>query len=534
MEMPASGISTSDLREYLYVIWRGKWFVILFVSIATIGAVAASIFLSTPVYSTGTDLLQRRSGLEKAFMGSDVFEQLSYDPERAMQTNAELVKSPEVVKAVSLRLGDELDGQDPLGMVNVSPITKADILRISATGTNPQLAADVANAFAEEFINWRKNVDRGVLAAAREPIEAQLRLIPPDQQTASNYGVLVDKLETLKLVESMQNGNLEVVKAAVTPTSPISPKPRLTGVAVFFVSLILSVSALLLRKQFDNRVRSAEEVTKKVDKPILAAVPKTHASYDGDLVTMSNPTGISAEAYRLLKTNLGYIQPDSDIKTIMVTSPEPGEGKSTTVANLAVTLARAGQRVIILEADLRRPMLARYLDLDNSVGLTNAITGNCSLRESLQLIDSERLAYASSTAILADGAIPDVMFKSLNGVKPIYCATSGPMPPNPGELAASDRVGKLIAEARTYADIVLIDAPPLGVVGDAASMASRVDGIVIVVRLSQTAKKSLDDINDFIESVPGNVLGMVVTSSDASGSGYAYSSYGGYYEAGTD
>ena len=528
MENPATGVSISDLRGYLRVLWRNKWLLAIASLITAALAVGATIAFTTPKYEAYTDLLERRSGLDRAFIGTDLFSELGYQPDRVIDTDVELVKSPEVVNRVTDRLGNELGATSPAGITSVSPLNKTDILRISATSENPQIAADVANAFAEEFINWRKQADQNVLTAAREPVEAQVNATPPDQQDSASYRALIDKLDSLKLVEMMQTGDLEVVKPAGVPGSPVSPKPLMTGTLVFFVTLLLGIVLVLLKDRFDTRVRSADEITEKIDKPILATVPQIPSSSNGFPVTLSNPTGGCSEAYRLLKTNLGYIQPDRQIKTIMVTSPEPGEGKSTTIANLAITLARAGQRVIILEGDLRRPMLSTYLGLDNSVGFTNAITGACSLRESLQMIEAERLSYSAASSYRAEGSTHDRMFQSMNGIKPIYCATSGPLPPNPGELAASDRVGGLIAEAREYADIVLIDAPPLGLVGDAAGLASKVDGIVLVLRLMQTSRKSLDEIGTFISTVPGNVLGLVVTNASAS-NGYGYESYGGYY-----
>ena len=210
----------------------------------------------------------------------------------------------------------------------------------------------------------------------------------------------------------------------------------------------------------------------------------------------------------------------------MITSAQQGEGKTTTIANLAVTMARAGQRVIILDGDMRRPMLHRYLKLDNSVGLTNVIAGNCTLRESLQMIEAQDLALFSGGG-MRDTAMSGFAAASTNGVKPIYCATVGPLPPNPGELISSEKFSSLIAEACQYADIVLVDAPPLGAVGDAASMASKVDGVVVIVRLAETSKKSLGLINHFIETVPTRVMGVVVTNATADGSGYGYK--GSYY-----
>lgn len=529
MEVPSDMASAPELREQLGVVWRHKWIVTLSIVIITTAATAATIFFSTPKYKSSTELLQRRSGLEKALIGSDIFQQTSYQPEREMQTAAELVVSPEVEAAVSNELGDRLAGRRPSSMINVSVVNKADILRITATDADPQLAADVSNSFARNYINWRLQVDHDVLQQARAPIEAQIQATPADQQESTSYRVLKEKLETLKLIETMQTGNLEIVKPAVPAATPVSPKPLQTGVIAFLVSIIFGIGSVFLVERLDNRIRKSEEITKRINKPILASVPKI-PSGNGALVTISNPSGACSESFRILKTNLSYAQPDNDIKSIMITSPEPGEGKSTTIANLAVTMARAGQRVIVLEGDLRRPVLSQYMGLDDSVGVSSVIAGNCSLREALQLIEAREFSVQNNN----DASVSNSSgyLKSTNGIKPIYCATAGPLPPNPGELVASEKMGAIIKEASKYADVVLVDAPPFGVVGDATSIASKVDGVVFVVKLDQTEKKSLDLIKSFMETIPSNVLGIVITNagdSRAYGSGYSYYQYKSYH-----
>lgn len=524
MEDYSSSVEVSDLRKYLRIIWRRKWLVIVPVLIITIGAYVATSLYSTPLYQSSAELLQRSSGLDKALLGSDVFQQ-SYSPERDMQTASELVKSPQVASAVAASMGEQLGDRDPASMVNVSVIGKSDILRITITDTDAQRAADVANSFANEYINWRRGVDQEVLQAARIPLETQVLNTPPELQESASYKVLKDKLETLKLIESIQTGNLELVKPATIATSPFSPKPMRTAIMALIASLAFGVGLAFIMEHLDTKVRSTGEISAVIQKPVLAAVPKMSANNNGSLETLANPSGASSESFRLLKTNLGYIEPDREIKSIMVTSAHAGEGKTTTIANLAVTMARAGQRVIVLDGDMRRPMLHHYMGIDNSIGLTNVIAGSCTLRESLQMIDAQDLAISSSN-LMANTAIPGFS-ASTNGVKPIYCATVGPIPPNPGELISSEKFGSLIDEARQYADIVLVDAPPLGAVGDAASMASKVDGVVVVVRIAQTPKKSLGLINHFIETVPTCVMGLVVTNASAEGSAYGYS--GAYY-----
>ncbi|MHB1412283.1 MAG: tyrosine-protein kinase domain-containing protein [Thermoleophilia bacterium] len=520
MDAPNLGNSASEFREFLGVIWRYRWLVIISVVVITAAAVGSSVFLSTPKYQASTDLLQRNTGINQAIVGSDIFGASSDTPERRLDTAIELVKSPDVLQAVTTAVGSDRIGNRSLeDMLNVSLVGQTDVFRITVIDRDPQLAADLANAFATSYISWRQQVDRNAIEQARQPIEAQLNAIPADQRDSGNYKSLSDKLESLKLVESMQTTDEEIVKKAVANSSPVSPRPVRTGAFALAVSLVIGIGAVFTVDKLDTRVRSVDEITRRIDKPILASVPKLPSGES--MVTLEYPASPAAEAFRLLKTNMGYAKPDKQIKSIMVTSAEPSEGKSTTIANLAVTLARAGQRVIVLEGDLRRPRLSEYLQLENRMGLTNAIAGNASLRESLQMIEAKDLAIAVES--LGD-ELRDLPAASMNGVKPIYCATSGPLPPNPGELAASEKFGALINEACEYADIVLVDVPPVGAVGDAVSLAGKIDGIIVVIKLGQTSKKSLRLMHDFIETVPSNVLGLVVTNADTAGK------YGGSYD----
>mgnify|MGYP001618361097 CR=1 FL=1 len=531
----------TNLRSYLNVLWRRKWIVVCSVVMITSLAVGATLLFITPEYKSSAELLQRRAGLDKILLGSDVFQESGVQPDREIQTAAELVKSPEVVSAVNIKLADRLGGRDAASLVDVKPVNKTDILRITATDPDSQLAADVANTFARKYIDWQQSVDKDVLAQARIPIAAQVASIPEERRNSATYQVLADKLETLKLVEAMQVGNLQIVKTAFASSSPASPKLPQTAAIALTISFFTGIGLVFLLEHFDTRIRSTEEITRNLNEPVLGTIPH-ESSNSGTLTTIANPSSVGAEAFRLLKTNLSYIEPDREIKSIVITSAGPLEGKTTTIANLAITLARGGQRVTILEADFRRPKLPEYLSLDNNIGLTNAIMGKFQLRDVLQMIDvkDRTLSQLSMTkkekyrqrSVNVDEYGDSIDAVSFNGVKPVYCATSGSIPPNPGELVSSEKFYSLITEAREHSDFVLIDTPPIGVVGDAASMAAKVDGVIMVLRMAKTSKKSFELIRDFSNSIPCNILGVVITDANAPGSNnyrYGGSYYGSYY-----
>ncbi|MHB1270594.1 MAG: YveK family protein, partial [Thermoleophilia bacterium] len=343
MEESSFESEISDLREYLALFWQRKWFIILPVVLITIAAYFGSVLFITPKYQSTAELLHRDSGLDKTMLGTDIFKNNS--PDREMQTASEMVTSPQVASAVSASIGERLGTRNPISMLSVEVNSKTDILWITTTDTDAQLAADVANSIATEFINWRRGVDQEVLREARIPLEAQVSSIPPEQRESANYKVITDKLETLKLIESMQTGNFEIIKPATVGASPVSPKPMRTSLLAFIASLALGVGMVFVAENLDTKVRNTDEISKALQQPILASIPKMNASKSESLETISNPSGACSESFRLLKTNLSYIEPDREIKSIMITSAQQGEGKTTTIANLAVTMARAGQRV---------------------------------------------------------------------------------------------------------------------------------------------------------------------------------------------
>ena len=513
-----------DLVQYWHVIWRRKWLILLVIGVVTSLAVAVPMYFMTPKYQSSTEILQRRMGIDKAFLGTDVFTDVSSQPDRDIQTAADLVKSPDVVAAVTSELGDRLNGAPADSMVSADVVNKVDLMDITATSTDPQLASDVANSFANNYITWRQSSDQAALTAARVPVENQINAIPIEQRGSPSYQALVDKLNSLKLAEAMQVGNLQIVKPAVPSTTAVSPKPTRNGLIGLITSVFLGIGLVFFMERFDTKIRSAGEVTARIDKPILTSVPhEPKLNGKGNIVTIAQPKAACAEAYRLLRTNLSFINPDSRARKIMVTSPGPVEGKSTTIANLAVTMAQSGKAVTILELDFRRPSLAKRLNLTGEIGVTNLLAGTHKLEDAIQVIAAEKLKVESGKA--GEG------ITGQEGVKDIFCVTCGPIPPNPSELAASDAVGAIIDEAAGFSDFILIDTPPLGVVGDAASLAPRVDGTLLVVRMAKTDKKTFSNAQEVLRNMPGNLMGIVITDADAGGS-YGYGYYGGYYKYG--
>jgi Mrp family chromosome partitioning ATPase len=284
---------------------------------------------------------------------------------------------------------------------------------------------------------------------------------------------------------------------------------------------------------FDRRIKDEETLEREFGFPVLASVPKvgrrwipreSHGFHT--VIGFSDSQSSFLEAFRTLRSNLRFYQLDKKNQTLVVTSGLPQEGKTVTVVNLGLSLALSGARVILLEADLRQPMLHKYLQLDTRVGVSSILAGSSSFGDALQLVKVSNFISDPNLSSEADSRETTLQ-------KDLLCMTSGPLPPNPAELLSSPRMQKLISTAATYAEYVIIDTPPLLLVSDALDLARVADGILIATRVGRTTTDDARDIRTMIERSGSRVLGLVANGVGKK-RGYYRSRYRGYYTAAED
>jgi Mrp family chromosome partitioning ATPase len=274
-------------------------------------------------------------------------------------------------------------------------------------------------------------------------------------------------------------------------------------------------------------VRTAQEIGERLGGlPLLARIPTPSRRLQRDqrLVMAEEPTGVQAEAFRMLRTNLDFATLGRDVRSIMVTSAVEQEGKSTTVANLAVALARAGQRVVLVDLDLRRPFVEKFFKLEGP-GVTQVALGHVSLDEALSPVAI--MDARSPGAAKANGNGNGNHGGAVKGVLEVL--PSGPIPPDPGEFVGTAALTEILEQLRHRADIVLVDAPPTLHVGDAMTLSTKVDGILVVTRMKVVRRHMLAELGRILAGSPTPVLGFIVTGAseeEGYGSGYGY---GGYY-----
>lgn len=325
----------------------------------------------------------------------------------------------------------------------------------------------------------------------------------PVQSAALAQAVATSLIGAVDSLEKPKKGgtspvSLSVTKPAIAPTGPSAPNTKMNLLLGLLAGLALGVGAALLRATLDNRIRGEADLRRVTDAPLLGGIAFDQDATRKPLLTQAAPQSPRAESFRQLRTNLQFANVSGRAQTVLVTSSLPGEGKSTTATNLAIALAQAGQSVCLIDADLRRPMVNEYLGLDRHVGLTSALVGSVDLNDVLQPWGEDNL----------------------------YVLASGPIPPNPSELLGSEQMKRLIVRLESSFDMVVIDAPPLLPVTDAAVLAQHVGGVVVVAGSQKLKIQDLEKSLTALEMVNANIFGVVLNRLPVKGpDAYAY----GYY-----
>ncbi len=500
-----------ELRDYLRVLRRR----LRLIALATLVVVATSLvasFLQTPVYEGTAQILLQPRSTESPF---DEQTRQRGDPTRAVQTEIEVMKSEPVRAEVKRQLG-------AAPAVSATPVGQTDVIEVKAQSTDRQQAAAIANAYANAYIGFRRNqaVD-DVLAAGTQiqrkitDLQGQIDAIrvpppsaqnpnpasPPERQALIEQQVLFkQRLSQLQVDAALKTGGAQLVTSASAPSSPIKPTPIRTGGVALAVGLIFGVGLAFLFEYLDDTIKTKDDLERATQGlPSLGIIPAVAGWKERKLpklVSLSDPQAPSAEAYRSLRTSIQFMGLDRPLRTIQVTSPSAGEGKTTTIANLGVALAQTGLRVVIVSCDLRRPRVHDFFGIVNGVGFTSVLLGQVPVSSVLQ---------------------------PLHGIDGLKLVVSGPIPPNPSELLAGRRAVEALAALQAVADIVLIDSPPVLPVTDAAVLGTRVDATLLVARAGITTRRELHRAQEVLRQVDARLIGTVLNGATGEGAyGYTY------------
>jgi Mrp family chromosome partitioning ATPase/capsular polysaccharide biosynthesis protein len=494
--------------------------------LTTVAVTGAALYQSSrqpALYSASSAVLLKYQNLASGLTGIQDLSTVYQDPQRVAQTQTQIAMSPDVANRVVKTAGiPGLTAGSFLGSANVTASTDADILNFNVIYGDPETAARLSSIHAREFIQHRRELDTASIVAARKELLGRIAEL---DRTGFQGSRLVEQLseteQQLRTMEALQTANASLLRPA-SGAAQIQPRTRRAVVLGVMLGLMLGIGAAFARDALDTRVRSSTEVADGLHTTLLARIaePPRSLRRRNRLAMIAAPHGAHAEAFRMLRANLEFVNLDRGARSIMVTSAVEKEGKSTTIANLAVALARAGLNVALVDLDLRRPTIAGFFDIPYAQpGMTNIVLGSSTLDEAL--VEVNRTPSASGDATHADGN-----GASSNGSAGVLkVLTSGRIPPNPGEVIKAQMLtGALEQLARSF-DFVLIDTPPLLSVGDAMAVSPHVDAMITVARLNVLRRAVLAELARALETCATIKLGVVVTGAEAEpgyGSGYGY------------
>ena len=475
------------LKRPLDIMRRRK--LVFLVALIVVPLVALLVSLSQENQYTATATLLFQGSNENAEVAA-----------RQAATNSELVGLPLVAEQTARELGGSATGPEVLRSISVEVgSTIAEIGKISATTNSPELSARMANAYSRAFIKFKREAVQSQIQQAVGLVKRSLAALSPAELAGEKGQGLQDRLTRLKVQQTLQTGKAVLVQPAGPPSAPSSPKTRRNVVLGIILGAILGFGLAALFERIDRRVRTVEELEELFGIPILARIPRSRKFGRAELGDVLQAP--EAEAFRILRTNLRYFNVDHPLRSILVASPEAGDGKSTVARCLAAAMAEMGDNVVLVEADLRRGSDFRDVDGQPAAGLSNLL---------VTTLDFEVITKVEVQAAGSDQ--PHIL-----NILP-----SGRVPPNPGELLESERMRTLITELQERFEIVVIDSPPLGLVSDALALVPEVSGVLVVGRLGKTTRSGARNFTKQISLLGAQPLGLAVNSTKPERGQYSY------------
>jgi capsular exopolysaccharide synthesis family protein len=445
------------IQDFLKLL-RTRWIVIcVTIAVILLAAIAVNL-LTTPMYEASTRLFVSTTSGTSA---SEIYQGNRFSQERVI-SYTELVKGETLAQRTIDKLGLDMKADDLQANVKASAKIDTVLIDVDVLDESPVRARDIADALSDEFVVMVRELETPEDGA------------PPDAR------VIVEQ-------------------RASVPEFPVIPKKARNLAIGLVLGVLLGIGLAFLRDLLDNTVKDRQNLEEITGVAVVGSIPLDKDRRKEPAKSFDNDNSAFAEAFRKLRTNLQFLKVDNPPRAIVVTSSMPGEGKSTTAINIALALAENDHTVALVDGDLRRPRLDKYLGLVGSVGFSTVLAGRASLNDVLQ-----KTAFPGVTVL-----------------------TSGAVPPNPSELLGSMAAKKVLDELRSHFDYVVIDSSPLLAVTDAAILAAGADGVLVVARYAETKREQLAHAVGSLRSVGAPVLGAVFTITPSrGGASYSYSYYG--------
>ena len=500
-----------ELRQYIKPLLRWWWLIVLSTGVAAVGSYIATI-QQPRIYQTSTTLL-----VGQVIQKTEVTGQDFYITEQLAESYSQIAVRQPILQATVDSLGLKMSWQALRGQVYVQAVPRTQLLMISVSDTVPERATAVSDEIANQLIlqsprsprNEARQERTAFIDTQLDDLESRIeraqsrvaelqtelatalsaRQIQDLQTEISNLESLINEwqasyTELLNFLEGGEGPNYLTVIEPAQPAYVIGPKVKINVLLAAAVGFVLAVGATLLLEYIDDTLKSPDELSKALGSTTLGAVSRIEGkNYKDKLITVDDLFSPLAESYRMMRSNLQFMSLDQPAKSILITSANPNEGKSTTAANLAIIMAQADLKTIVVDADLRRPTMHKIFGVPNLGGLT-------------ELLRSPDLDIDSQL--------------KQSGIENLSILTSGPLPPNPAEMMASKRMAQLSKSLEEMADIVIFDSPPVLPVTDAVALSNRVAGVIVVTLSGRTRRDATRQALQNLQRVNANILGGVL------------------------
>jgi capsular exopolysaccharide synthesis family protein len=520
-----------DLRQLIRMA-RHWWWLLILAPLVAGGTAYWSLSNQQPLYSATATLYitQPQNPGTSDLSGLQAGERLG-------ATYQQLVATDPVLNAVISQLNLPFTLSELRGMVSASAVTGTQLLKVSVSDTDPARAATIANGVAKEFSDSIARQSTELSSTSRQALDKQItdtesqisalttQIQGLEQSTDANspatqaqiaslrvslnqlqtsYGNLLVQRQEMELNEAQIQNRVTVWEQARVPTAPYAPRTSLYTALALFAGLVLAVGGVVLIEYLDNTVKGDTEFTDLINAPVLSAINLLPHVTPGrhQLFVLDDPKSSVSEAIRLLRANIEFAAATREIALLGVTSANSGEGKSTTIANLAVAMAQGGYSVAIVDADLRRPSQHRIFEVSNERGLTTLITHPAD--------------HWASVAVNV-------------GIPNLVLVPSGPLPPSPADLLSLERFKQILRQMSQSVDMVLVDTPPVLAVSDPLVVAPQLDGMIFVVQANRTRTDAVRRAVGQLRQGNARILGVVINRQKGRGADYYYYGYGAYY-----
>jgi capsular exopolysaccharide synthesis family protein len=423
--------------------------------------------------------------------------------------NRELVRLGDMAAKTAAQLGHGLTAQKVTAGLSISGEGESNVVNVSSETSSPTLSAAIANTYAKQFVAEQQSNNSNYYKSALALVRKQLAALTPRQRVGADGLQLQNRLQTLNLLTALDYGNVLVAQEALAPSSPTSPKTSRNTLLGGVLGLLIGLGLAFVLERLDRRIKDPEDLHAVYRLPVLGVVSESAALTGvkrGKGGGSSALPAAEAEAFSLIRAHLRFFNIDRDLQTLVVASPGPGDGKTTIARHLAEASARAGARVLLLEADLRQPTLSQQLELEDGPGLADVLIGAIPAGEATRSVKLD-----PPPGVGATGRSLDVL------------SAGSLLPPNPAELLESHAMSALLEQAKSAYDLVVIDTPPLAAVADAFPLLRKVDGVILVAWLTRSRRDVAEQLQQVLESSGAPLLGVIANGAGSTGpSRYPY------------